>query len=353
MNDQEGYRPTLLATAPNPELRFDTLVPCRVNDFLVEVARVVASGEPRKDVYNPLYVYAESGLGKTHLLSAIADAAVPRRAVLTNAADLEAEIELAQRDAARALLRRWLAMADVLLIDDVQSCEGREELQRELFAAINLAVRQGASVVISSDVPPTRLRSIETRLLARLGSGAILSMQLGDRKERAAIIRQSIAGAELSEEVIAYLAEHVTDSVRRLKAAATQLVVTQDRIGRAADVELARAIVPLPCDLTSACGSGVRDAVPPAERFRRMLQGAETQAEQVLALQIAIGQQVRHLRATNAESPAIARLERALASLRSGDTMEALRAVALDMTAAPERCRSDEGEGRWPNGSQS
>lgn len=311
-------------------MTFETFVSCRANDFLLEVARVVATEGDRRPMYNPLYIYGEVGMGKTHLLSAIANRAQARRAVLMNVADLDAELEYAERLRARAELRRWLSDADVLLIDDIQLCKGREDVQRELFALFNRALRERRSLVIASDVPPTRLRDVENRLLSRLGSGVMLGLQLGDKAARLEILRRFLAGRWLADEVLDYLAEHVTDNVRRLKGAAAQLLATQERIGAPADLTLARAVVPLESDLRTSrlLPPPDAEAVEPGLRFKEMLAGAETEEEQALALQIALGERARELRASNGSEELLQRLERALALLREGKRDQAL--VVID-----------------------
>jgi chromosomal replication initiator protein len=332
------YTPTVCVGSINPQLTFDTFVPCRANEFLVEVARVVADEGENRPLYNPLFVYGEVGLGKTHLLSAIANRARNRTAILLNTVDLEAEIEHAERQGKRAALRRWLISVDILLIDDVQLCKGREEVQRELFAVFNHAVRHGTSLVITCDVPPTRLREIEKRLLSRLGSGVILGMQLGDKQERLEILRRYLGPRSLPKDVLDYLAENVTDNVRRLKGAAAQLLATQERLGTPADVTLARAIAPLETDLkptqppkavagTATAGTATAGTLPPGTRFKEMLAGAETEEEQLLALQIAVGERVRELKAMGGEPTTIEQLETALALLREGHKDKALSVI--------------------------
>ncbi len=319
-----GYTPKLCGVTPHPAFTFESLVPCRANEFLVEVAQVLADEGEKRPLYNPLFVYGEVGIGKTHLLSAIANRTREPRARLMNTADLELEIEHAQRGGERALLRRWLADARLLLIDDIQLCKGRDELQRELFAVFNHAVRLGASLVISCDVPPTRLRDVEERLLSRVGSGVILGMQLGDKQERLQILRRYLGERRLSEEVLDYVAENVTDNVRRLRGVAAQLLATQDRIGIAADVALARAIVPLERDLRPSQLPVTALAEPPGARFKEMLAGAETEDEQILALQIAVGERVRELKSAGGDETTIERLESALGLLREGQKEAAL-----------------------------
>jgi|GEM_PF-5239510 len=332
----------LLDRGPDPRLTFDTIVPCRVNEFTLEIARVAANRE-RRHAFNPCYIYGEVGTGKTHLLSAIANEAGPYRARLVNTADLEVEFERAARESRRAELRAWLVSADILLIDDIQLCEHQEALQNEVFAVINHIIRDGKVIVISSDVSPTRLRNVQSRLLSRLGAGVIVKLGVGDLRERMAIVRQLAGAPPLPEPVVSYLAEQISDSVRRLKAAVTQLVAHTVHTGIAPDLDLARAIVPMPADILSPAlqpqspaKQGVAGAVQQpdrqaemAERFKRMLRGAETPEEQALALEIAMSEAIRALRVQGGPPERLRQLEAALAELREGNLDRALQGFGL------------------------
>ncbi len=328
----------LLDNAPNPRLTFDTIVPCRVNEFTLEIARVAASGS-RGSTFNPCYIYGEVGTGKTHLLSAIANEAGPRRARLVNTADLEVEFERAQREAQRSELRQWLSSTDILLFDDIQLCENHAALQNEVFALINHIIRDGKIIVVSSDVSPTRLRHVQSRLLSRLGAGVIVGLGVGDVRERMAIVRRHAGEPPLPEPVVSYLAEQISDSVRRLKAAVTQLVAHRAHTGIEADLDLARAIVPMPEDIRSPAVQSLPPAkgAPPrpdphaemAERFKRMLRGAETPEEQALALEIAMGEAIRTLRVQGGNPDRLRQLESALFELREGNLDRALQGFNL------------------------
>jgi len=173
---------------PDPDLTFDNFVVCKGNSFALELAHTVVTKSSSRSPYNPLYIYGDIGLGKTHLLSAIANAAEDKRVLLLNVSDFETEVERANRLCKRAELRDWLYSAEILLLDDIQLCESREDVQRDLFAVLNYMMRTRRWVVITSDVPPTRLAGVESRLLSRLGAGVIVSLHMGDRIERRAFV---------------------------------------------------------------------------------------------------------------------------------------------------------------------
>ena len=331
----------LLDRPADERFTFESMVPCKVNEFPLELARLIAAEGGDRAAFNPLYYYGDVGTGKTHLLSAIANGAGLRTVRFLNTADLDVEFQRACRSQLRAELREWLIGSDVLLIDDIQLCEKNEPLQHELFAVLNHLIREAKAVVITSDVPPTRLRGVESRLLSRLGSGVIVGIGVGNRQERMEIVRRHAKPNELPEPVVEYLSEQISDSVRRLRAAVVQLVALSQSAGIPIDVALARAIVPMPQDINT------RDSAPPpppaaidvqaqdktrsddamAERFKRMMAGAETAQEQSLALEIALGEGIRVCRTRGDDIVRLERLERALSLLREGQLDRALHCL--------------------------
>ncbi|MCP4677857.1 MAG: ATP-binding protein [Deltaproteobacteria bacterium] len=334
------YSSELLETLPDPALSFHNFVSCDANVFPFDVARKVASGEA-SPAYNPFYIFSSVGLGKTHLLSAIANAA-QGRVLLVNMADIEVEFELARRLETRAEFRRFLCAPEILLIDDVQLCEGDELLQREIFAVFNHALRTQRWIVFSSDVPPTRLGSIEERLVSRLGGGVILGLQMCGEEERKQILRRCFGPNTLPADVIDYLAENVTDNIRHIKGAAKQLIALSDGTTTPITLDMARAVVPLPQDLRrpssmplAAVSTTDRDetvhlrATDRVSLFREMLDTAESEEEQVLALQIAFGERLRELRENKGDKKSISKLERALELIRENEIGEAMKCMDL------------------------
>jgi hypothetical protein len=350
------YVPVIIGGPPAADLTFDSLVASPRNAFVREVAEAVAAAPAARSAFNPFYVYGSVGTGKTHLLSAIANAAVGRRALVVNASDLEIEYERAGRLACRAELRRWLVSVDVLLVDDIQLCEAQPSLQGELFALMNHMTRAGRQVVISSDVPPTRLEAVEARLLSRLGGGVIANLSVGDRSARREILRRRVLGGrEVPEPVLAHLAEHARESVRRLIAAGRQLLALADRTGLPIDLDLARAVIPLPSDLAPADPPAPAPPVGPevtpppaveaasAQRFRVMLDQADGEAEQALAIEIALSERLRQLRQAGADAAQLQRLEQALVHVREGRPQEAAACIGRPGSSSPSAGRS-----LWP-----
>ncbi|MFC1834854.1 DnaA ATPase domain-containing protein, partial [Thermodesulfobacteriota bacterium] len=378
------YVSAFLMDPVDPDLAFDNFIRCKGNAFALDLAQTVATKPPIKLPYNPLYLYGDVGLGKTHLLSAIANKSKDKSVLLVNTSDLEAEFEKAKAHQSRAELRQWLVAADILLVDDIQLCEEREELQRDVFSILNHMTRARRWVVISSDVPPNHLAGIESRLLSRLSGGVIVSLQMGDRNEQNDFVRRLVGDRDIETDVVEYMADNFGDNFRQLKSAVTQLTTRADWDGSPLSMELAFSVAeslglapapestdvpevteapqeepveapsPAPTEIEEEAVEEVpeeapaeaADAGPPepeappaeiaapdgpgtaeAKRFKEMLAGAQSEEEQALALQIALGERIRQLRKEGGDPNAIQRLEHALELVRAGKMGEAVRSL--------------------------
>lgn len=335
--DEMPISPLLLSNV-DANLTFDKFVQCKENSFAFELARNIAQKPPLELPYNPLYIYADVGLGKTHILSAIANACAPRVAIMVNTADVQAEFAGFKHSNSRIALREWLCSGDILLLDDIQFCERDAELQVEFFSIINHMFVKGGWVVITSDVPPTQLTDIESRLISRLGSGAVVSLQIGDKAYRLEVLKQFMAKYIAPPDVLEFLAEQIRTNVRALKAAAAQLVATSEITEGEITIDLARALLVLPEDVKKPMSmkTNAVDVNSPteeqssrlfAQRFREMLASAENEDEQSLALQIALGERIRQLREANAHPSRVERFVQALELVRGGDVQGAMKCL--------------------------
>jgi len=334
----------LLAAPPDPTMTFANFVQLRGNAFPLELAKIVASNTPVQVPYNPLYIYGDVGLGKTHLLSAIANETTDRRVLMMNMADLDVEFVRAKRTSFQAELREWLGSMEVMLLDDIQLCERNEELQLELFSVLNHMTRSGRWVVISSDVYPTQLLGVEQRLLSRLRGGVIVGLQMADWVERVEILRHFFGDTYLPDGTLEYLAKHIGDNVRQLKAAVFQLLASASLTSTGITLDMARAVASRPdfhlaagarleehADelLPGLSGSAENDNHKMAQRFKEMVAASDTEQEQSLALEIAIGERIRQLRKDSADAQSVSRLELALQMLREGDMEGAIQCLML------------------------
>lgn len=200
--------------------RFETFVVGPSNRLAVSAARAVAEAPGR--TYHPLFLYAESGLGKTHLLGAIgfhAAALDPQLSTAYRAAEVFAEqLETAvARGELNAWRREWEAMR-LLLLDDVQFLEGRTDAQAELLRLIDHAQARGNQVVLASDRPPGDLDALDQRLLSRMSGGLIADIAAPERETRRAMLRlwRELRRLDVDDAALDELEAHDVGSAREL-----------------------------------------------------------------------------------------------------------------------------------------
>jgi chromosomal replication initiator protein len=217
----------------NPSFSFDRFVVGPSNQFAAAAAEAVA--DRPGTAYNPLYMYGGSGLGKTHLLHAIAHRIADRdrrrknkRAVVYMTTEQFVNelincIRRKQMDAFRQTLRG----VDILLLDDIQFIAGKERTQEEFFHTFNTLQSTGRQVVFTSDSRPADIPGLEERLRSRFLQGLIADIQPPDLETRCAILREKARamGWELSEEVVLFIARRVQKNVRELEGYLNRTIV--------------------------------------------------------------------------------------------------------------------------------
>lgn len=332
-----GVYPTpTLSVQPNPDLTFESLVPCRVNAFPVEIGRRLAHDGRLPGGSTVFYVHGGVGLGKSHLLSAIGNAATSRKARFVHTLDLEAELQRAQRLRVRSELRRWLCEAPILLLDDLQFCAGKAELQREIVALLEQKRRSNGVVVVAAEQPPEKLKQVDEALASLLASGLVVGLAAPLAGERREILLRCCSPGDLPGEVAEFLVDRIAGNVRRLKSVVAQLRAISELSGAGIGLEMAAKVLgERPETGVGSPGAEVppvegREVPPPeetsrAQRFKQMLAGAQTEEEQALALQIAVGERLRHLQERGDDPRQTGRLGRILELLREGKASEAMR----------------------------
>ena len=211
-----------------PEFTFDAFVIGESNSFAHAAARAVAENPGR--AYNPLFVYGESGLGKTHLLHAIGNYVsenFPHRHVryVTTETFMNEFVDAIRTNSTIAFKRRYRE-SDVLLIDDIQFIESKEGLQEEVFHTFNDLRAARKQVVITSDRPPKDIATLEDRLRSRFMSGLLTDVQPPQLETRLAILQRKteLDPTEIPHEVLVLIATHVKDNIRELEGALTRVV---------------------------------------------------------------------------------------------------------------------------------
>lgn len=231
------------------EYTFDQFVVGARNNFAYASAMAV-SRAPGKN-YNPLFLYADVGLGKTHLCHAIANYVLDQRdemkVMYTMTEDFtEALIDAIQTNSVAAFRNRH-RMTDVLIIDDIQFLSGKERAQEEFFHIFNALFEAGKQIVITSDRPPKSIAHLEKRLRSRFGAGVIVDIQPPDLETRLAIIRRELIqrgrNKDITDEAAFALAESIPSNIRDLKGALIQALARHDATGEPIDVNLVQQVV--------------------------------------------------------------------------------------------------------------
>ena len=210
---------------PNPRYTFDTFVVGESNRFAFAAAQAVAA-KPGKN-YNPLFFHGDSGLGKTHLLHAIAHQIVQttptaRVAIVSSERYTNEFVEALSRGAgSMSDFRRKYRECGALLVDDVQFLAGRDKTAEEFFHTFNALHEHEVQIVLSSDRSPKELKGLEDRLCSRFEWGMRVQIDVPEFETRAAILRKkaSVERIELPEEVASLLSTHIKSNVRELEGA--------------------------------------------------------------------------------------------------------------------------------------
>ncbi|HZR96944.1 MAG TPA: chromosomal replication initiator protein DnaA [Gaiellaceae bacterium] len=232
----------------NAKYTFDSFVIGSSNRFAHAAALAVA--EAPAQAYNPLFIYGGTGLGKTHLLQAIA------QYVSEHSSDLSVRYVTSEtfmndfinslRDKRIEGFKQRYRAYDVLLIDDVQFFEHKERIQEEFFHTFNSLYEAGSQIVMSSDRPPRDIATLESRLRSRFEWGLITDIQPPDLETRIAILRKKVKtdGIHVPEnEVLTFVASRVSTNIRELEGALTRVVAFSSLTGRPMSVELAQDVL--------------------------------------------------------------------------------------------------------------
>src|SRR3989344_3147860 len=221
----EGLRSKML----NPRYIMDTFVVGPSNRLAHAASQAVAAQPGGK--YNPLFIYGGVGLGKTHLLQAVGNALLqsnPQATVLyTTSEEFTNQVIEALQARKMDTLRRRYRQVDMLIVDDIQFFASKERTQEEFFHTFNTLFEARKQVVVSSDRPPQELHNLlQDRLRSRFEKGMIADVALPDYETRLAILMERAKEYEIffDHKVLAFVAEHVTDSVRSLEGILMQAV---------------------------------------------------------------------------------------------------------------------------------
>jgi chromosomal replication initiator protein len=232
----------------NPKYTFDSFVIGSSNRFAHAAALAVA--EAPAQAYNPLFIYGGTGLGKTHLLQAIASYIAEHSRhfsvrYVTSETFMNDFINSLRDKRIEGFKHRYRHY-DLLLVDDIQFFEHKERIQEEFFHTFNSLYEAGRQIVISSDRPPRAIATLEARLRSRFEWGLITDIQAPDLETRIAILRRKVKTDAIhipDPQVLTFIASRISTNIRELEGALTRVVAFSSLTGRPMTVELAQEVL--------------------------------------------------------------------------------------------------------------
>jgi chromosomal replication initiator protein len=240
-------RPQAEPARLNPKYTFETFVIGASNRF-AHAAAVAVAEAPAK-AYNPLFVYGQSGLGKTHLSHAIGHYAQNLypgvRVRYVNSEEFTNDFINSIRDDKASAFQRRYRDVDVLLIDDIQFLQGKMQTQEEFFHTFNTLHNANKQVVITSDLPPKQLAGFEERMRSRFEWGLITDVQPPDLETRIAILRKKAIGErlEVRDDVMEYIASRISTNIRELEGALIRVTAFASLNRQQVDLSLAEIVL--------------------------------------------------------------------------------------------------------------
>ena len=239
----------------NPNYTFENHVEGECNR-LARSAGMAVAVTPGTNAFNPLYIYGDSGLGKTHIVQAIGHEVRQRHPELqvlyVSMNKFQAQFQTAYKNGEITDFIHFYQMVDVLIIDDIQELTGKVGTQNAFFNIFNHLQLAGKQLILTSDKPPVELKDIEQRLLTRFKWGLSAYLSIPDYDTKVKIIRNKAQrlGASIPEDVVAYLAENISANVREIEGALSSLIANASFLGRKITISLAKDILKVYVKLT-------------------------------------------------------------------------------------------------------
>ncbi|MBU6498278.1 MAG: chromosomal replication initiator protein DnaA [Rhodospirillales bacterium] len=244
---EDGAEPLLL----DPRFNFDSFVVGKPNEFAYACARRVASA-PASQGFNPLFLYGGVGLGKTHLMHAIAwELSAPARpggpvsvAYMSAETFMHRFVTALSRKSTMAF-KEQVRRVDVLMVDDLQFLIGKDATQEEFFHTFNALVDSGKQIVVSADKSPSDLSGLEERVRTRLGCGMVADLHATTFELRLSILEAKAVrtGVQVPAKVAEFLAHKITSNVRELEGALNRLIAHANLFGRAITLDTTQEVL--------------------------------------------------------------------------------------------------------------
>lgn len=232
----------------NQKYNFNNLIEGKSNK-LARTAGISIAGDPGKTIFNPLFVYGESGVGKTHLANAIGvmtkQLHPEKRVLYVSSNTFQIQYTDAVRNNSANDFLNFYQTIDVLIMDDIQELAGKTGTQNTFFHLFNHLHQNGKQLILTSDRSPLVLAGMEQRLLTRFKWGLSAEIEKPDFELRKAILKDKIYhdGLEISDEVVDFIATHVVDNVRDLEGTIASLMAHSALANMPVDLELAEKVV--------------------------------------------------------------------------------------------------------------
>ena len=250
-----GIRRIMFDPQLNANYTFDNHIEGECNR-LARSAGMAVAVSPGTTAFNPLYIYGDSGLGKTHIVQAIGHEVRQRHPELqvlyVSMNKFQAQFQTAYKNGEITDFIQFYQMVDVLIIDDIQELTGKTGTQNAFFNIFNHLQLAGKQLILTSDKPPVELKDIEQRLLTRFKWGLSAYLSVPDYETKIKIIRAKAkrAGATIPEDVVTYLAENISANIREIEGALSSLIANASFLGRKITISLAKDILKVYVKLT-------------------------------------------------------------------------------------------------------
>lgn len=243
-----GHKRVRIDPQLNPNYTFSTFIEGECNR-LARSAGMSVAVNPGTTPFNPLYIYGDSGLGKTHIAQSIGHEVLQRHPELqvlyVSMNKFQAQFQTAHKRGEIPDFIHFYQMIDVLIIDDIQELTGKPGTQNVFFNIFNHLHLSGKQLILTSDKPPVELKDIEDRLLTRFKWGLSTQLNQPDHDTKVKIIRAKAQkmGAQISEEIVQFLADNISANVREIEGALSSLVANASFLGKKITITLAKEIL--------------------------------------------------------------------------------------------------------------
>lgn len=247
VGDETPTSSTLVGLSFDDEYTFEHFIVGSSNKF-AHAAAIAVANNPAEN-YNPLFIYGQSGLGKTHLLHAIGNVIHQNhpnfRIIYVKGEDFTNELVTAIQSGDVQAFRGKYRMADLLLIDDIQFIAGKERTQEEFFHTFNALYESGKQLVLTSDRPPKEMNTLEDRMKTRFEWGLLADIQPPDLETRLAIInaKSMKLGFELSRDIMYQIAENLQSNVRQLEGTVKKIKAKHELNGEPICAEMVAEVI--------------------------------------------------------------------------------------------------------------